>query len=223
MPSRFNNRKRAEETNILSTLLSAFSESDWSALTSWSKLEDNMKLSQLQSKFWGKSIEEEAKKWHRSHPTMKVDHTNDIGEECFGLDLGIEVRNCRLWVQQDYIRIYDFCVKQHEEGLLLLAVIITGQLGVGVFLSLSSLLDTLITTCVKRKNILDHLWHLSLSWQRAAFSLAQSWQLLFICWGWSVWRRHWESWCQCICTISTVVISKMSSALKNCLKCLFYL
>ena len=135
--SRFNKGKRVEETN---PLLSAFSESDRNARTSWIKLEDNMKLSQLQSKFWGKSIEEEAKEWRESNPTVEVDRTNDIGVQCYGLDLGIGIKNYKLWVRQDYIRIYDYCVKQHAEGPSFSgdtarSVIITGQPGVGVFLS----------------------------------------------------------------------------------------
>jgi hypothetical protein len=106
-----------------------------SASASWSKLEDDHKLSQLCSKYWGKNIEDEAKQWHSSHPTVKVDRDNDIGPDSYVLDLGIE-----LWVRQDYVRIYDYCTKRHEEGPSSAAeeprsVVITGQPGIGVFFS----------------------------------------------------------------------------------------
>jgi hypothetical protein len=71
---------------------------------------------------------------------MEVDRTNDIGPECYGLDPGIDLKNSELWVRQDYIRIYDYCSKRHEEGPTSVtkmprSVVITGQPGVGVFLS----------------------------------------------------------------------------------------
>ena len=71
---------------------------------------------------------------------MEVDRTTDIGPECYGLDLGIELRHSELWVRQDYIRIYDYCSERYEEGPTCVSdtprsVVITGQPGVGVFFS----------------------------------------------------------------------------------------
>jgi hypothetical protein len=111
-----------------------------SASVSWSKLEDDHELSELQSKFWGKKIEDDAKEWRKSHPTVRVDHTNDIDAGCYGLDLGTEDLRCsKMWVRKDYIRIYDFCSRQVKEASstpdLAPSVVITGQPGVGVFLS----------------------------------------------------------------------------------------
>jgi hypothetical protein len=112
-----------------------------SASASWSKLEDDHLLSRLRSTFWGKKIEEEAKEWRELQPTVEVDPTNDIGPECYGLDLVIKPIKCsELWVRQDYIRIYDYCSKRYEEGPSSVgqkarSVVITGQPGVGVFLS----------------------------------------------------------------------------------------
>jgi hypothetical protein len=110
------------------------------ASASWSKFKDRHPLPQLRSKFWGENIEEEAKQWRESLTAVKVDRTNDIGLECYGLDLGIELKDSTLRVRQDYIRIYDYCSKSHEEGPSSVAemphsVVITGQPGVGVFLS----------------------------------------------------------------------------------------
>ncbi len=108
-------------------------------LDSWSKLRDDDDLSQLRSKFWGEKIEDESRKWHELHPAVKDDVENDIGEDCYALDLGIELTCAELWVRQDYKRIYDYCVKRHAEGPTSArrkarSVVITGQPGVGVFL-----------------------------------------------------------------------------------------
>jgi hypothetical protein len=105
----------------------------------WSKLQDNEPLSQLPSKYWGKSIEVEAKQWRESHPTIVDDPANDIGPGCFMLDLGIDSYPSKLWVRQDYIRIYDYCTARHASGPLTTgirrSVVLTGQPGVGAFLS----------------------------------------------------------------------------------------
>ena len=119
-----------------------------SGLKSWSKLDNEHIFSQLQSRFWGKKIEDDAKKWRDLHPSVKDDPTNDIGPDCFELDLGIGVPGSRQWVRQDYIRIYDYCSKRHEEGSsskrkMARSVVITGQPGIGV--SLSSAVSCLCT------------------------------------------------------------------------------
>jgi hypothetical protein len=124
--------------HVTPTLASLFRRR--SAPAKWSKLEDDHELSRLRSKFWGKKIEEEAKERRELQPTVEVDRANDIGPECYGLDLGIELKRSELWVRQDYIRIYDYCSKRYEEGpssvrKIARSVVITGQPGVGVFLS----------------------------------------------------------------------------------------
>lgn len=138
---------------VTPTLASVFRRR--SAPASWSKLEVDDELSQFCSQIWGKIIEdEEAKQWRKSHSTVKVDDANDIGPECYVLDLGIELKCSELWVRQDYIRIYDFCSKRHEEGPSSAterarSVVITGHTGIGVPF-LSSLLCSLITPHMKR-------------------------------------------------------------------------
>jgi hypothetical protein len=124
--------------HVTANLDSIFADASDSA--PWSKLKDSHVLSQLRSKFWGKRIQEEAEEWRKSHPTVTVDEDNDIGRDCYMLDLGIELERSKLWVRQDYIRIYDYCSKRHEEGPssateTARSVAITGQPGVGVFLS----------------------------------------------------------------------------------------
>ena len=81
----------------------------------WCKLEDDDTFSQLHSKYWGKKIEDEAEQWHKLNPTVD-DPTDDIGPGCFVLDLDIECYPSKLWVRQDYVRIYDYCRKRHAEG-----------------------------------------------------------------------------------------------------------
>jgi hypothetical protein len=63
---------------------------------SLSKLEEGHRFSQLCSKYWGKVIEHDAKQWRKSHSSVKVNHTVEIGPKCFGLDLGINssVQRC---------------------------------------------------------------------------------------------------------------------------------
>ncbi len=73
---------------------------------------------------------------------MKDDVDNDIGPDCYALDLGIKLKCAKLWVRQEYKRIYDGCVEQHAEPegptseteIMARSVIITGHPGVGVSL-----------------------------------------------------------------------------------------
>jgi hypothetical protein len=128
---------------------------DKSESKSWSKLENQDPLSQLRSKFWGKKIENDAKKWRNLQPTVKDDPANDIGQGSYGLDLGIDISGSQLWVRQDYIRIYDFCSKRHEKSLSSKvkrahSVVITGQPGIGVFLSSVVSCALFNNPCVKR-------------------------------------------------------------------------
>jgi hypothetical protein len=105
----------------------------------WHKLENKDKFSQLHSKFWGNKIEDEAAEWRGSNPTVD-DPSNDIGPYCHVLNLGIDISFTRLWVRNDYIRIYDFCstlIAGHPTylGRKAPSVVITGQPGIGVLLS----------------------------------------------------------------------------------------
>ena len=118
-------------------LASVFLEVDAAAL--WSKLKDNNPYSRLHSKYWGSKIEHEAEQWRESNPTVN-DPTNDIGPGCHALNLGLPLPSSRLWVRNDYVRIYDFCSTRiagqpSVEGEMVPSVIITGQPGIGVFLS----------------------------------------------------------------------------------------
>jgi len=112
---------------------------DGNASTSWSKLPASHTLSQFWFKYWGKSIEDEAEQWRGSNPTVD-DSTNDILPGCFALDIEIKHRPQKLWVRQDYIRIYNYCRDRHTHGPsseteIPRSVVITGQPGIGLFLS----------------------------------------------------------------------------------------
>jgi len=118
--------------------------SNLGALASWSRLQHDDDLSRLRSKFWGKKIEDESREWRESHPAVEDDVDNDIGEGCYALDPGIDLKCAPLWVRKDYKRIYDYCVEKHAEGPTFAketarSVVITGQPGVGVFLGSFSL------------------------------------------------------------------------------------
>jgi hypothetical protein len=122
----------------VTALDSVFSNRGAAAL--WSKLEDDNPSSQLCFKYWGKMIEHDAEQWRKSNPTVD-DPTHDIGPGCYALDLCIDLPCSTLWVRQDYIRIYDHCSTRHAEGPssageIPRSVVITGQPGIGVFLSL---------------------------------------------------------------------------------------
>jgi len=123
----------------VSPTLASVLQPDSDALASWSKLGDHHRLSQLRLKFWGKKIEDETREWRISHPTVKNDVDNGIGPDCYALDLGIKLKCAKLWVRQEYKRIYDYCVEQHAEGPtseieMARSVVITGYPGVGVYL-----------------------------------------------------------------------------------------
>ena len=75
---------------VTPTLASVFRRKG--AEASWSKLEEDHWLSQLCSKYWGKVIEHDAKQWRKSHPSVKVNRTVEIGPKCFGVDLGIDLK-----------------------------------------------------------------------------------------------------------------------------------
>jgi hypothetical protein len=148
--------------HVTPTLNSVFCEKSAAASWSKSKLEDDHRLSRLFSKYWGKDIDDEAKQWRESHSTVKDNPTNEIGPKCYGLDLGTDIKCSQMWVRQDYIRMYDYCIEWHQEvqsskleGMP--SVVITGQPGIGVFLS-SVASSTLSNnpSCEKVKHIGSH-------------------------------------------------------------------
>jgi hypothetical protein len=144
-----------------------------SASASWTKLGDNHAYSQLSSKYWGNKIEEEARELQH---TVDVDRTNDIGPECYGLDLGIEhLSRSKLWVRQDYIRIYNYCSKRYEERPFNMmtriprSVVITGQPGVGVLLSSDFLCISNSPSCGKVNHIGSTMLSVVVSANRSHF------------------------------------------------------
>jgi hypothetical protein len=143
--------------HVTPTLASVFLLEGASA--SWSKLRGDHGFSQLYSKYWGKDIEHDAKQWRKSHSSVMVDPIVEMGPECFGLDLGVNVKESKMWVRQDYIRIYDYCSRRHQEGPSSVtararSVVITGQPGVGVFLfSVAACAPSNNPSCEKVKHI----------------------------------------------------------------------
>jgi hypothetical protein len=140
-------------TPTLASVFCDYCESDDLAL--WSKLNVNHPYSQLHSKYWGETIENEAEKWLNAHPIV-YNPTNDIGPGCFVLDFGIEhYHPSKLWVRQDYIRMYNYCqdyapaVKAPRPC----SVVITGQPGIGwfkfpSFVGSCTVVHSLITPCM---------------------------------------------------------------------------
>jgi hypothetical protein len=118
----------------LGTIASVFIEKRDS---SWHKLKRSHRYYKLQSTFWGKRIEDDAQRWRESHPDVKDDDDNDIGPDCYALDLGVpRLKSSKLWVRNDYVRLYDYCTTRHgtgpqEAGEDARSVVITGQPGVG--------------------------------------------------------------------------------------------
>ena len=123
---------------VTPALASLFSESG--VAESWTKLDDSHKYSRFCHKYWGESIEDEAKRWRSSEPTVENNLANEIGPNCYGLDLDMRFKCSKMWVRQDYIRIYEYCEKQHREGPSSAeerarSVVVTGQPGIGALLS----------------------------------------------------------------------------------------
>jgi hypothetical protein len=120
-------------------LASLFLDADAATLWSTGKLKDNHRFSQLHSKYWGERIEDEAERWRELNPIVN-DPTNDIGAGCYALNLGFGFLPSKLWVRQDYVRVYDYCCRRYAEGpttagKIPRSVVITGQPGIGAFLS----------------------------------------------------------------------------------------
>jgi hypothetical protein len=105
---------------------------------SWKKLKRGHEFSNLRLAFWGKKVEDDARQWRESQSAVEDDDDNDIGPGCYVLNLDLELRCSKMWVRKDYIRIYDYCTRRHEEGPRYgrekaRSVVITGQPGVGKF------------------------------------------------------------------------------------------
>ena len=104
----------------------------------WTKLGDEDILSKLRSTFWGRKIEDDARQWRASHPAVRDDDSNDIGPACHVFDTGLDIDCPKMWVREDYDRIYEYCKREDENGPaagLTPSVVITGQRGVGMCLS----------------------------------------------------------------------------------------
>ena len=103
----------------------------------WTKLRASSPCSELHAKFWGVDIHEDEVKWLQTQPKerfMYIDE-GDVAPSCFALNLGIRYFcGSKLWVREDYIRIYDECKKYYEpqdEAEAARSVVITGQPGIG--------------------------------------------------------------------------------------------
>jgi len=123
--------------HVTPALASVFLDVNAAAL--WPKLKDNNPFSQLHSKYWGQKIEDEAEQWRILNP-IADDPANDIYPGCYALHLGVKLTISKLWVRQDYVRIYNYCRDRHAEGPsseteTARSLVITGQPGIGVFLS----------------------------------------------------------------------------------------
>ena len=123
----------------MSSLKTALNNSPkWWDEDKWDKVEDHLPLHKLKSKYWGKRIEDDSRQWRQSH-AVDDDDTNDIGPECYVLDTDLKIPCPIMWVRRDYARIYEYCERLHEKGQTSRStpsVVITGQLGVGMCLSL---------------------------------------------------------------------------------------
>ena len=99
-------------------------------------------LFELHNEYWDKSIDEDERAWVEEHGQLPE---NDDGSEvvpgCFTLHLRVKTKTFmvpKLWVRQDYWRIYDLCHRHYETvctaremGELPPVAIITGQPGIG--------------------------------------------------------------------------------------------
>lgn len=137
----------------------------------WPKLGGDECLSQLHTKFWGKSMQVEELEWKKSQPPipaagddglgsedqlMHVDFdVSDVGDDvipgCYVLNIGISgLERSKIWIRADYIRVYNF-LETIDDGTskakdMAPGAIITGQPGIGEFLFLFHLPST--NTCI---------------------------------------------------------------------------
>jgi hypothetical protein len=123
--------------------------------TPWHKLASKNPISEFHSKYWGQSIDQDESEWRAKQaddqPTQPTDNmaddqpaqpTDDMDVDerqpvlgCFSLNLDIRLRPSRLWVREDYVRLYDRCDAYYNEAMGLVhnrpSVVITGQPGIG--------------------------------------------------------------------------------------------
>ena len=98
----------------------------------WPKLDTLHPLSELHAKYWGKNIDKEA----RGEP-MDINAGGEGVSGGFALNLGIDsLETSKIWVREDYTRIYEFCDKhsaevQNDNFEQAASIVITGQPGVG--------------------------------------------------------------------------------------------
>ena len=126
-------------------------------LGAWPKLGGDECLSQLHTKFWGKSMQVEELEWKKSQrpipavgdelgsedQLMHVDFdVSDVGDDvipgCYVLNIGISgLERSKIWIRADYIRVYNF-LETIDDGTskaedMAPGAIITGQPGIGEF------------------------------------------------------------------------------------------
>ena len=130
-------------------------------------MEEECRLFKLHKKYWNKSIDDDERAWVEEHgPLTETENGSEVVEGCFVLDLGIKkFLTYKLWVRQDYIRIYDHChrhyegvraEREQETGFLPPVTIITGQPGIGESSS-SHRVFILKHSLTKRENSMDLL------------------------------------------------------------------
>jgi hypothetical protein len=132
-----------EPDHTLSTLASVVS----CGTSEWTLLPSDDPFSQFHAKFWG--MEPEQEKERRISDSRKesmaestdVDQENEyigkkFGPGCYILDLGdFKGFHCsKLWIRQDYIKIYDHCEREYEAAKNgAPSVLITGHPGIGEY------------------------------------------------------------------------------------------
>jgi hypothetical protein len=103
-------------------------------------MEEECRLFKLHKKYWNKSIDDDERAWVEGHGRLTENDGSEVVRGCFALDLGIRrLMTSKLWVRQDYWRIYDHCHSHceavrtdREQGIALPPLaIITGQPGIG--------------------------------------------------------------------------------------------
>ena len=79
------------------------------------KLGDGSVFSMLHTKYWDKSIDRDECEWVEAHGRLKENDGSEVVQGCFALHLGIKtLMVLKLWVRQDYWRIYDLCHRHCE-------------------------------------------------------------------------------------------------------------
>jgi len=104
--------------------------------TPLTELDTEDDLSQLHTKYWGVSIDQDESEWVGKREQLPEIDESEVVRGCFALDLdvnGFTVSN--LWICKDYIRIYNHCdhyckgTRNKRNQHLAPSVVITGQPG----------------------------------------------------------------------------------------------